>query len=331
MLHFSRWKTILIWLSVVLAVVFAAPNLVSKSEVASLPKWLPHSRMTLGLDLQGGSHILLQVDRGDIVKDRLTSTTDDVRRLLRDKGIGYTGLGAKGQAVQVRIREPGDVEKAKAALKDLTKPINAGVFGTGNVQEVQLSEPQPGVLRLALTDEGINYRVSTAVSQSIEVVRRRVDELGTTEPVIQRQGADRILVEVPGLGDPQRLKNLLDKTAKLTFQMVDTSMPADEAARTHPPAGDVVLPSATDPKQKYLVERRILVSGEDLVDAQAGFDQRSNEPIVSFRFDTKGAQRFGQATQQNVGKPFAIVLDSKVISAPVIREPILGGSGQISG
>ncbi len=331
MLHFSRWKTILIWLAVVAGIVFAFPNVLSKKEIAGLPSWVPHTQMTLGLDLQGGSYILLQVDRGDIVKDRINATVDDVRRLLRDKGIGYTGLGRKGQGVQVRIRKPDDVAKAKDALADLTKPVNAGVFGSGNVEEVAITEPQPDTLRLALTDNGIEYRVRSAVTQSIEVVRRRVDQLGTTEPLIERQGSNRILVQVPGLGDPQRLKNLLDQTAKLTFQMVDTSVPVDEAESGHPPAGDEILPSVDNPKQKYLVERRILVSGEDLTDAQAGFDQRTNEPIVSFRFDTKGAQRFGQATQKNVGKPFAIVLDNKVISAPVIREPILGGSGQISG
>ena len=331
MLYFARWKTILIWLAVVAAVVFASPNVLSKKTVASLPSWVPHSQMTLGLDLQGGSYILLQVDRGDIVKDRINATVDDVRRILRSKGIGYTGLGRKAQGVQVHVRDAADVAKAKEALKELSRPVNAGVFGSGNVTEVDLSEPQPGTIRLALTDSGIEYRVRTAVTQSIEVVRRRVDQLGTTEPLIERQGSNRILVQVPGLGDPQRLKNLLDQTAKLTFQMVDSSTPVSEAENGHVPAGDEVLPSADNPKQKYLVERRVLVSGEDLTDAQPGFDQRTNEAIVSFRFDTKGAQRFGQATQQNVGKPFAIVLDNKVISAPVIREPILGGSGQISG
>ena len=331
MLHFARWKTILIWLAVVVAFLFAFPNVLSKKEVANLPSWVPHTQMTLGLDLQGGSYILLQVDRGDIVKDRINATVDDVRRILRDKGIGYTGLGHKGQGVQVHIRNSADVDKAKQALQDLAKPVNSGVFGSGNVTEVALSEPQPDTILLALTDSGIDYRVRSAVTQSIEVVRRRVDQLGTTEPLIERQGSNRILVQVPGLGDPQRLKHLLDQTAKLTFQMVDTSTPVSEAESSHAPAGDEILPSVDNPKQKYLVERRVLVSGEDLTDAQAGFDQRTNEPIVSFRFDTKGAQRFGQATQKNVGKPFAIVLDNKVISAPVIREPILGGSGQISG
>ncbi|HET7412431.1 MAG TPA: protein translocase subunit SecDF [Pararhizobium sp.] len=331
MLYFSRWKTILIWLSVVVAVIFAFPNVLPEKTVKNLPSWVPHTQMTLGLDLRGGSYILLQVDRGDIVKDRLNATVEDVRRLLRDKGIGYTGLGRKGQTVQVHIRNSADLDKAKAALQDLVKPINAGVFGSGNVQEVKMTEPKPDLIQLALTDEGIDYRTRSAVTQSMEVVRRRVDQLGTTEPLIERQGSNRILVQVPGLGNPQRLKSLLNTTAKLTFQMVDTSVPVQEAMATHPPAGDIVLPAADNPNQHYLVERRILVSGEDLVDAQAGFDSRTNEPIVSFRFDTKGAQRFGQATQQNVGKPFAIVLDNKVISAPVIREPILGGSGQISG
>lgn len=331
MLHFARWKTILIWLSVVVAVVFAFPNLLSKEQLAKLPSWVPHTQMTLGLDLQGGSHILLQVDRNDIIKDRITSTVDDARRVLRDKGIGYTGLGPKGQGVQVRIRDEAQVDAAKKALEELAQPINAGMFGGGSVQEVTISETSPGVLLLGLTNDGIDYRIRTAVGQSIEVVSRRVNELGTTEPIIQREGNDRILVQVPGLQDPQRLKDILGKTAKLTFRLVDTSVPVQEAVQGRPPAGSEVLVSAEDPNQKYLIQRRVLVSGEDLVDAQAGFDQRTNEPIVTFRFDTKGAQRFAQATQQNVGKPFAIVLDNKVISAPVIREPILGGTGQISG
>ena len=179
--------------------------------------------------------------------------------------------------------------------------------------------------------QGINYRIASAAAQSIEVVGRRVNELGTTEPLIQRQGDDRILVQVPGLEDPQRLKDILGQTAKLTFQMVDESMSAEDALNGRPPSGSEVLYSQDDPPVPYLIETRVIVSGENLVDAQAAFDQQTNEPLVSFRFDTKGAQRFGQATQQNVGKPFAIILDKEVISAPVIREPILQGTGQISG
>ncbi|MEQ1954461.1 protein translocase subunit SecDF [Mesorhizobium sp. CN2-181] len=331
MLYFSRWKTISIWGVVLLGVIFAIPNLFSDSFRASLPSWVPDRPMTLGLDLQGGSHILLAVDRNDLVNERLQTVRDDIRTLLRDAKIGYTGLSGTGTSVQVRIREANEVEKAKTALASLLQPVTNSLFGTGAISELTLEEPEQGLLRYTLTEEGINYRMSSAVTQSIEVIGRRVNELGTTEPTIQRQGADRVLVQVPGLQDPQRLKDILGQTAKLTFQMVDQSMAVQEAIQGRPPAGSSVLYSTDDPPVPYLIEDRVIVSGENLTDAQATFDQRTNEPVVSFRFDGKGAARFGQATQQNVGKLFAIILDNQVISAPRINEPILGGSGQISG
>jgi SecD/SecF fusion protein len=331
MLYFSRWKTIGIWAVVLLAVIFAAPNLVSQATLAKLPDWLPKKQMTLGLDLQGGSHILLQVDANDIIKDRMQSTRDDIRTMLRDAKIGYTGLSGSGKMVQVRIRDASQIDAAKTALKSLTEPIAAGLLTGGSVTELEQTEPEPGLLRYTMTDAGLRYRMAAAVTQSIEVIGRRVNELGTTEPIVQRQGSDRILVQVPGLQDPQRLKNILGQTAKLTFQMVDQSMPVQEAINGRPPAGDTIMYSKDNPPVPYLIENRVIVSGENLVDAQATFDQRTNEPVVSFRFDSKGAARFGQATQQNVGKLFAIILDNKVISAPQIREPILGGTGQISG
>lgn len=331
MLYFSRWKTVSIWFVVVLGIIFAAPNILPQSFLDALPSWAPKRSLTLGLDLQGGSHILLQVDRNSLISERLVSVRDDVRTLLREQRIGYTGLSTAGRTVQVRIRDADQVAAARAALQDLTQPVTSSLFGGGLIREIQLTEPEPGLLRLSLTDEGINYRLSTAVSQSIEVVGRRVDELGTTEPIIQRQGNDRILVQVPGLQDPQRLKDILGQTARLTFQMVDHSMPVEEAIQGRPPIGSSVMYSTDNPPVPYLIEDRVIVSGENLVDAQTGFDQRTNEPIVTFRFDTRGATRFGQATQQNVGRLFAIILDDKVISAPQIREPILGGTGQISG
>jgi SecD/SecF fusion protein len=331
MLYFTRWKTILIWLTVLAGVLFAAPNLFPQSTLASLPDWLPKKQMTLGLDLQGGSHILLQLDRQDLADERLESARDEIRTSLRDARIGYTGLTGAGNYVQVRVRDAEDVEAAKTALQALTQPISTGVFTSGTVTEMELSEPEPGLLRYTLTEAGLDYRVAAALTQSIEVVGRRVNELGTTEPVIQRQGEDRILVQVPGLQDPQRLKDILGQTAQLTFQMVDQSMPVEEAINGRPPAGSTVLYSTDDPPFPYLIENRVVVSGENLVDAQATFDQRTNEPVVSFRFDNRGATRFGQVTQANVGRPFAIILDDQVISAPVINEPILGGTGQISG
>ncbi|TWG95555.1 SecD/SecF fusion protein [Mesorhizobium sp. J18] len=331
MLYFSRWKTISIWLVVVAAVIFAAPNLFSQQTLSSLPDWLPKRQMTLGLDLQGGSHILLQIDRQDMIEQRLQTARDDVRTALRDARIGYTGLSDIERGVQVRIRDASELDAARAALEPLTQPVSASLLGGGSISELELSEPQPGLLRLTLTDAGISYRVSSAVSQSIEVIGRRVNELGTTEPIIQRQGDDRILVQVPGLQDPERFKDILGQTAKLTFQMVDQSVPVQEAIEGRPPPGTTVMYSTDNPPVPYLIENRIIVSGENLVDAQATFDQRTNEPVVSFRFDGRGATRFGQATQQNVGRLFAIILDNQVISAPQIREPILGGTGQISG
>ena len=301
MLHFTRWKTIAIWLTVLAGVLFAAPNLVSQSTLDSLPNWLPKKQMTLGLDLQGGSHILLQLDRNDLVEERLETVRNDIRSMLREARVGYTGLSGTGNSVQVRVRDAADLDKARTALEQITAPVASGVFG-GSITEVEMQEPEPGLLRFTLTDAGITYRMSSALSQSIEVVNRRVNELGTTEPIVQRQGDDRILVQVPGLQDPDRLKDILGQTAKLTFQMVDQTMPVQEAIEGRPPAGAVVMYSTDDPPQAYLIETRVIVSGENLVDAQAGFDQRTNEPIVSFRFDNQGATRFGQTTQQNVGR-----------------------------
>jgi SecD/SecF fusion protein len=331
MLHFTRTKTVLIWLAVAISVLFAAPNLLSKDQLAALPSWLPSQQMTLGLDLQGGSHILLQVEKADLVAERLATTRDDVRRVLRDAKIEYTGLSSSGSEVKVTVPNAEKLADARGKLGELTAPINSTLFSSGSVSEIAMTEPTPGNFSLKLTDDGIRYRISSAASQSLEVIGNRINELGTTEPVIQRQGDDRILVQVPGLEDPERLKNLLGQTAKLTFQMVDQTMSAEDALQSRPPAGSEIMYSQDDPPVPYVVESRVLVAGENLVDAQTSFNQQNNEPVVTFRFDTKGSQRFAQATQQNVGRPFAIILDKQVISAPVINEPIIGGSGQISG
>ncbi|MCO6186143.1 protein translocase subunit SecDF [Rhizobium sp. L1K21] len=331
MLYFARWKTVLIWLTVAAGFFIALPNALNNDFLSRLPDWVPKSKITLGLDLQGGSHIMLQVDRADIVKERLQTTIDDIRNDLRTANIGYTGLSGTGQNIQVRIRDLSQLDAAKEALSDITAPVSAGGLTGGSITEATMEDAGQGLLRFQLSDQGIDYRVSSAVTQSIEVVRRRVDELGTTEPIIQRQGNDRIIVQVPGLSDPERLKGLLNQTAKLSFHMVDDTMSAQDAINGRPPAGSEVLYSTDDPPIPYLVERRALVSGENLVDAQASFNSQTNEPVVTFRFDSKGSTRFAQATSENVGRPFAIVLDDQVLSAPVIREPILGGSGQISG
>lgn len=330
MLYFSKWKALAILGTALIVCLFAAPNFLPKQIVEALPHALQR-KLVLGLDLQGGSHMLLEVDSNAVRKERAETLRDETRRILRDAKIGYTGLSVANNVVTVRIREGQDAKLALEKLRELTRP-SGGVLGAGGQPSTELAETTDGSITLKATEYGFTERIRQAVDQSIEIVRRRIDQLGTTEPLIQRQGADRILVQVPGLQDPGRLKDLLGTTAKLSFRMVDMTMTADQALQSRPPAESEVLQSAQrDPPVPYLIEKRVLVSGEELIDAQPGFDQRSGEPIVSFRFNTAGARKFGQATQENVGRPFAIVLDNEVISAPSIREPILGGSGQISG
>jgi preprotein translocase subunit SecD len=330
MLYFTRWKAATILLTALVICLFAVPNFLPEKMVQSWPKWAQR-HVVLGLDLQGGSHILLEVDSNAVRKEKLEVLRDDVRRVLRDARVGYTGLVVRGNSVEVRIREGSNFDQALEKLRELSQPIG-GILGAGSGQRsLDISTEAGSLVRLTLTEPAITERIRQSVEQSIQIIERRVNELGTVEPLIQRQGIDRILVQVPGLQDPTRLKELLGKTAKLDFRMVDVSIPAEQAGQGRIPPDSEILYSSTQPRTPYLVEKRILVSGADLTDAQPGFDQRTSEPIVSFRFNTSGARKFAQVTQENVGKPFAIILDNQVISAPVIREPILGGSGQISG
>ena len=330
MLYFTRWKATAIVLTALIVCLFAVPNFLPEQMVQSWPKWAQR-HVVLGLDLQGGSHILLEVDSAAVRKEKLESLRDDVRRVLRDARVGYTGLVVRGNSVEVRIREGSNFDQAVEKLRELSQPIG-GVLGSSTGQRSLNVTTEPGnLVRLTVTEPALTERIRQSVEQSIQIIERRVNELGTVEPLIQRQGVDRILVQVPGLQDPTRLKELLGKTAKLDFRMVDVSMPAEQALQGRVPPDDEILYSSTQPRTPYLVEKRILVSGGDLTDAQPGFDQRTSEPVVNFRFNTSGARKFAQATQENVGRPFAIILDNQVISAPVIREPILGGQGQISG
>jgi preprotein translocase subunit SecD len=329
MLYFTRWKALAIILTALVVCLCAVPNFFPESTVKGWPKWAQR-RLVLGLDLQGGSHILLEVDANAVKKDKLDQVRDDVRRALRDAKIGYSGLAVRNDSVEVRITRDTDVQNALTKLRELSQPLG-GLLGSSGQRSLEVNDAGGGLIRLAVPQAAVTERVRQAVEQSIQIVERRVNELGTVEPLIQRQGTDRILVQVPGLQDPTRLKELLGKTAKLDFRMVDQTVPADQAVQGRVPPDSEVLMSSTAPKTPYVIKKQVLVSGADLTDAQPGFDQRSGEPIVSFRFNTSGSRKFAQATSENVGQPFAIVLDNEVISAPVIREPITGGSGQISG
>jgi preprotein translocase subunit SecD len=329
MLFFSRWKALAILLTALVFCLFAVPNFFPENVLQSLPKWAQR-HVVLGLDLQGGSHLLLQLDEDTVRKDMLENLRGDVRRVLREARIGYVGgIQMRGDSVEIRLAEGADPQLAVSKLKELSQPIG-GVFGGGQ-RTLDVSDAGGGVIRISVTKAAIEDRIRKAVEQSIQIVERRVNELGTVEPTIQRQGTSRILVQVPGLQDPQHLKEIIGKTAKLTFRMVDGSMSPEQALQGRPPAESEILYDAKNSQVPFLIQKQVLVQGEDLTDAQPGFDQRSGEPIVTFKFNSNGARRFAQATQENVGRPFAIVLDNQVISAPVIREPILGGSGQISG
>ena len=328
MLYFTRWKALAIILTALVVCLCAVPNFFPETTVKGWPKWAQR-RLVLGLDLQGGSHILLEVDSNSVKKDKLDQVRDDVRRTLRDAKIGYTGLATRPDNVEVRVKDA-DLQNALTKLRELSQPLG-GLIGSSGQRSLDISDAGGGLIRLTVPPAAITDRVRQSVEQSIQIVERRVNELGTVEPLIQRQGVDRILVQVPGLQDPTRLKELLGKTAKLDFRMVDPTVPPDQAQRVGVPPDSEILMSSTAPKTPYVIKKQVLVSGGDLIDAQPGFDQRSGEPIVSFRFNTSGSRKFAQATSENVGQPFAIVLDNEVISAPVIREPITAGSGQISG
>jgi len=328
MLYFTRWKALAIIATALLICLCAVPNFFPEATVKTWPKWAQR-HIVLGLDLQGGSHILLEVDAKSVRKDKLDQVRDDVRRSLRDARVGYTGLGIRGDNVEVRVKDT-DVEKALAKLRELSQPLG-GILGSTGARSVEISDAGGGLIRLSVPQAAVSDRIRQSVDQSIQIVERRVNELGTVEPLIQRQGLDRILVQVPGLQDPTRLKEILGKTAKMDFRMVDPTVSPEQAAQGRLPPDDEVLMSAQEPKVPYVIRKEVLVSGGDLVDAQPGFDQRTGEPIVSFRFNTNGARKFADATLKNVGTPFAIILDNEVISAPVIREPITGGAGQISG
>ncbi len=317
MVHIPRWQLVLILAVLAIGMIFAAPNLLNRETADGLPGWLPHEQVNLGLDLQGGSYLLLEVDLEFVVREQLENLVDGIRIGLRKARIGYTQLGRDGQTAVFRVQDPDSIERGRQIVRDLATDLL-----------IQVSDD--GAFRISFTPEALDQRRRSVVEQSIEIVRRRIDETGTREPSIQRQGDRRILVQLPGVRDPERIKKLLGKTAKLTFRFVhENAIPGDGRV---PPGTEVLSSDTADAGgnfRRYVVKKRVMVSGENLTDAASTF--QDGQPVVSFTFDTIGAKRFGDATKENVGRVFAIILDNKVISAPVIREPILGGRGIISG
>ena len=328
MLYFTPSKALGIILTALLVCLCAVPNFFSEATVKTWPQWMQR-RVVLGLDLQGGSHLLLGLDAAYIKKQRLEQIRDSARTALNEVKVPHLRV-IRGDAVEINLRDQNDAAKALPALRGISQPLG-GLLGAGTQRDVDVQDMGGGSFRLTIPEAAMVERLRRTIEQSITIVEKRVNELGTVEPTIQRQGSDRILVQVPGMSDPTRLKELLGKTAQMEFRMVDTTVSPEQAQASGAPAGSEVLPSVKSERTSFVVKTEVLVAGGDLVDAQPGFDHRTNEPIVNFRFNSVGGQRFARATTDNVGVPFAIVLDNKVVSAPVIREPITAGQGQISG
>lgn len=340
MLYFSKPKIFIILVTLIMGIAFSLPNLLSDEQRKNSFGFLPNSTLNLGLDLQGGSHLLLEVDVDVVQNERLDNILADIRVDLRGAKIGYKKLfvskssaDANAQTgIIVRLRQASDMKQAERILNDVSNPITVNLFNGTQANELVVSQLDALSYFVALTDAAILQRNIKAVDQSIEIIRRRIDEFGTTEPTIQRQGDKRILVQVPGLDNPERLKTLLGQTAKLNFHMVDqNTSPYDIINGGRTPAGTKLMYTDTEPAIPYLIRKRVMLSGDHLVDASVGFDTSSASPEVNFRFDSLGGKKFGKVTQANIGKPFAIILDGKVISAPVIQSAILGGSGRITG
>ncbi|HEY1878263.1 MAG TPA: protein translocase subunit SecD [Rhizomicrobium sp.] len=331
MLQISFWSRLLTYLILAAGILIALPNALPDNVRERVPRFLPSAAVNLGLDLQGGSYLLLQVDFDQVSRDHAESMVGDIRAALRKAHIQATDLNAHGDAVSVRITDPSRMDEARTLIQGLNPSMAGSVLSVGG-KEYQVNEPGGGVITLQMTDAYKTLTRQQVMDQSIEVVRRRIDELGTREPDITRAGEDRILVQVPGLQDPTQLKTILGKTAKMTFQLVDEQ--ANPMAQV-PPIGDEILPlqgrNKNVPLEKIVVERRVLVSGDRLTSASQEFDSQTGLPVVSFRLDSVGAKQFADVTTQHLGHRFAIVLDKQVITAPVIQSPILGGSGQITG
>ena len=331
MLQVSLWTRIVTLIILVGGILLALPNALPPQVRAKIPKFLPNQAVNLGLDLQGGSYLLLGVDFDQVMRAREESLVEDIRASFRKARIPLKILPTRDDTVSVQVSDPTRLDEARTLVQGLNPALTGSVLSVGG-KEYEMSEPGNGTFNLHMSNGFKTLTRQQIMDQSIEVVRRRIDAMGTREPTIERSGDDRILVQVPGLQDPTQLKTMLGKTAKMSFQLVDEH--ANPAASV-PPIGSEILPLQSQnkniPAGKIVVQRRVLVSGDRLTDASQGFDSQTGQAVVNFRFDSVGARQFADVSRQNIGHQFAIVLDKQVITAPVIQGAIMGGTGQISG
>ncbi len=316
MVYFPTWKKITTLIVILMGLWYSLPNFFSESQLDTLPSWMAKERINLGLDLQGGSHLLLEIELKEIESELISMTADAVRTTLAGEKIRTSRPLITGRKISFQIPQ-NKIQAAKKEIRDMDPLLALSIEGNKLNVEIQ--------------DDQIRQHKEKAVQQSIEIVRRRIDETGTREPTIQRQGESRIIVQLPGVSDPARIKSLLGKTARMTFHMVDDGAKSAVSGRVKPGYQELLSADSglSGQPRTHIIHKRILVNGENLKDAQATFQQ--GEPVVSMRFDAIGTRRFADATKKYVGQQFAIVLDGQIISAPVIREPILTGSGVISG
>ncbi len=352
MFHYSRWKIIAILGSVLIAALIALPNVLPTASRQYMADHLGLRPLTLGLDLQGGSNILLEIDQKDLIANLKQQLVSDVRSSLAEPKprIFYSDLSKTEDGVVVVLKNAEDIERAKVELNKLLQPLDSGILSSGARVNLYALSQTDQTFKFAFNPTGFDAKVAAAIKTILKIVENRVNGSGTTEPIIQQQGKDRIVVQLPGVQDPDRWKNLLNNTGKLSFNLLCGEQPSSTNAV--PPPDCKAVPQKEDveklkaslekgveptdaqikalPQMWIQTSTRSSVDGADLSDAQGSFGQ-NNEPIVNFSFNQKGAVRFGKLTQENIDKPFAIVLDGVVQSAPVIRSAILGGSGQISG
>ncbi len=325
MLALSRWKILLVLGSLLFGLIFTLPNVLPQRIVDQMPGWMPHGRLNLGLDLQGGSYLLMEVDTAALTKERLTNLAEDVRTKMHTENIPISDLAVAGDLVNVRITDPTMVDRAYGLLNE---SLGARLPTGGRDVTVKTAANQH--IQVAFVSQAANAAATEAVTRSIEIIRKRIDALGTKEPLITKQGTARIVIEAPGESDPEKLKRVIGKTAKLTFQMLDDAVPAEELAAGRVPPDDEILPSDDHYSPVYALKKRAVVTGEMITNASGSHDQ-DNRPVVSFAFNGQGTLKFGQVTAANLHKRFAIVLDKRVITAPEIQSAITAGNGQISG
>jgi preprotein translocase subunit SecD len=325
MLDFPRWKFWLVIVATVMGIIAAVPSMLPEATRDQLPGWLKNTHINLGLDLSGGSHLLLEADTADVRKQQIERMEETIRTEMRRASpkIEISDISTANGALSFMPRNPAQLDQAVDVARQQTNGV-----GIGGQRDWTVAVRDSTRIVMTPTEAGVNYEIDSALETARNVVAKRIDPEGTKEITVVRQGSDRILVQVPGLQDPEGLKRLLGKTAKLEFKLVDLNADPAEVAAGRAPAGSQILPLQDG--GKIAVKRRLMVSGDELNDARQDFGQ-NGEAVVSIRFNNSGGRKFGRVTAENVSKPFAIILDNVVISAPNINEPILGGSAQISG